>query len=236
MHKFGMVVVAAMLLVGTGAVQAADNDDAQLTQQCPGIAKWVQARKAEEAAAHRASPAAKPTQPALRAELLAMSAADQQARNAFIANGNQGKALGQAIMDVDARNLSRIRQIDAEQGFPTVTQVGHDGVVAAWLLVQHADRDPSFQQQVLDKLQSRPDHGGISAQNYTLLVDRVLVAQHQPQRYGTQFKVVDGKLQADPIFDPANVDHRRAAAGLPPLADYECVLRVSYRMPVEGAR
>lgn len=234
MRKFWIMVAAAMLLVGAGAVRAAGDDDAQLARQCPGIAKWIQARKAGMAAVHQSGTAAKPTQPALRTELLEMSHADQQARNAFVASGNEGKMLGQAIMDADARHLPRVRQIVTQQGFPTVAQVGEDGVAAAWLLVQHADRDPAFQLHVLDELNARPDHGGVGAQQYTLLVDRVLVAQHRPQRYGTQFKPVDGKLQADPIEDVAHVDRRRAAVGLPPLADYECVLRASYHMPVSS--
>ena len=53
------------------------------------------------------------------------------------------------------------------------------------------------------------------------LIDRLLVAEGKPQRYGTQFHVVDGKLVPHPIEDEASVDLLRAFAGLPSLAEYK---------------
>lgn len=226
---------AAVLLV-CGALttaQAADDWDAQVAKQCPRMAAWMQAKEAEVAAQRKAHPAGKPGEPALRAELLKMRDADEKARNAAIADGFKHPELIKAMLAVDAANLPRLRQIVATQGIPTLAQVGEDGVEAALLLVQHADRDPAFQTKVLDQLQASPDHGGVSAQQFTLLTDRVLLAQHKPQRYGTQFKMKDGKLQADPMEDPVNVDKRRVAAGLPPLADYACMLSIEYRTPAK---
>lgn len=234
MRRLGTGSIAALFALVGMAAHAFDAEDVEMARQCPAMAAWIHAAKAGEAAAEKARASTRPSAPALRAELLAMKAADQKARDAFAASGGKDTASIEAFLAVDARNLPRIKAIDASQGFPTLAQVGHDGLVAAWLLVQHADRDPAFQMHVLDELQARPDRGGISVQNYTLLVDRVLVAQHKPQRYGTQFKAVDGKLQPDPIEDPANVDKRRAAAGLPPLADYECALRVFYKLPASS--
>jgi hypothetical protein len=227
--------MAALLVAGGMAgARAGDIDDAQLAHRCPSMAAWIKAHKAGAEADRKAHSPARPSQPALRAELLKMSDADQQARDAVNADGGKHPAPIRAMLAVDARNLPRIRQIDAGQGFPTPAQVGYDGVQAAWLLVQHADSDPAFQLHVLEELQARPDHGGVGAQDFTLLTDRVLVAQHKPQRYGTQFKMKDGELQPDSIEDPVNVDRRRAAAGLPPLADYACLLRSSYGLPAKS--
>ncbi|MFC4455103.1 DUF6624 domain-containing protein [Deinococcus sonorensis] len=50
------------------------------------------------------------------------------------------------------------------------------------------------------------------------LIDQALIALGGPQRYGTVTKVVGGQVKPLPIDDPAHVDARRAAAGLPPLA------------------
>lgn len=208
-------------------------DDAQMARQCPGMAAWVKAREAEAMARRKAHPPAEPTEPGLRDELLKMSDADQKARNAVIADGGHDPAAIKIMLAVDARNLPRIKAIDARQGFPTLAQVGSDGVGAAWLLVQHADRDHAFQAHVLGELKPRLHEGGISAQDYALLTDRVLVAQHKPQRYGTQFKIIHGRMHVDPIEDAADVDKRRAAIGLPSLADYRCVLGMVYRMPAK---
>jgi hypothetical protein len=59
-----------------------------------------------------------------------------------------------------------------------------------------------------------------SASHMAYLTDRVLVADGKPQRYGTQFHSVDGKLQPRPTEDPANLDARRKSVGLPPMAEY----------------
>ena len=52
------------------------------------------------------------------------------------------------------------------------------------------------------------------------LTDRVAVQAGRPQRYGSQFKIRDDGIVFDPIEDSATVDERRAALGLPPLAEY----------------
>lgn len=234
MHKVWLWGMAGLMVVTVVAAQAADSSDAQMARQCPNLAAWIQAKKVEVAAQRKAHPPTKPTEPALRAELLKMSDVDQRVRNAAINGGGKRPELFAAITRVDARNLPRIKQIDASQGFPTRAQVGRDGVQAAWLLVQHADSDPVFQAHVLAELQPRVREGDIQGQPYAMLTDRVLVNQHKLQRYGTQFGAVKGQLQADPMEDPANVDKRRAAIGLPPLADYECLLQMSYKMPVKS--
>jgi len=61
-----------------------------------------------------------------------------------------------------------------------------------------------------------------SAGDLAYLVDRVRVAKGQPQVYGTQLGAgPDGELiPRTPIEDEANVDARRAAAGLGTLEEY----------------
>ena len=58
------------------------------------------------------------------------------------------------------------------------------------------------------------------------LIDRVLVAEGKPQLYGTQVSIEDGIVTPrTPIADEANVDARRAAAGLGLLEEYYEELR-----------
>jgi hypothetical protein len=61
-----------------------------------------------------------------------------------------------------------------------------------------------------------------------MLADRVAVHRGQPQRYGTQAKLLDGRMVLDPIADSAHVDERRAALGMPPLREYVRVLDSMY--------
>jgi hypothetical protein len=54
------------------------------------------------------------------------------------------------------------------------------------------------------------------------------VAEKKKQRYGTQFRMTDGKLEPSPIEDEANVDRRRKEVGLPSLAEYRKTIEEIY--------
>jgi hypothetical protein len=58
------------------------------------------------------------------------------------------------------------------------------------------------------------------------------------QRYGTQlkFSADDKHMTFDPIADVAHLDARRAAAGLPPLTSYLCLMRAMYGREVVDPR
>src|SRR5690606_20536088 len=160
-----------------------------------------------------------PSDPKLRERLLEMARVDQDARD-----GDWSQAMIEKMLAVDAANLPEIRKIVADHGgLPTARQVGLEGVSAAWLLVQHADRDPDFQHQVLDAIMPLVESGEVSSHDFALLTDRVLVNADKPQRYGSQLMAVDGKWQAKPMEAPEKVDQRRASLGQMPLADYICV-------------
>jgi hypothetical protein len=47
---------------------------------------------------------------------------------------------------------------------------------------------------------------------------------------------VNGRLVAEAIEDEINVDSRRAAVGLPSMAEYALLLADLYKMPVEWPR
>jgi hypothetical protein len=63
-----------------------------------------------------------------------------------------------------------------------------------------------------------------------LLVDRVLIRQGLPQRYGTQFMFVEGGIEFHPIEDPESVDERRADVGLPSIEEYRRMSEQFYRV------
>ncbi|MRW92453.1 hypothetical protein GJ699_20860 [Duganella sp. FT80W] len=152
-----------------------------------------------------------PTQPALRDELLEMSAADQQQRTSPVPGKN-----------VDGPNLKRLKEIVAQYGWPTYVMVGKDGGDAAWLLAQHADRDTPFQRKVLELMQPLLDADQASLKNYAYLYDRI----HDPQRYGTQgWCVSREEWRPFEIEDAAGVNARRKQAGMPPLEAYLAIMK-----------
>ncbi len=158
----------------------------------------------------------------LRAELLRRMEKDQAARRA------RDTAAWQAA---DAENLPWLKQVIAEAGWPTASLVGEDGALAAWLLVQHADRDPRFQRQCLGLLTAAAEQGEASPAHVAYLTDRVLLAEGKQQEYGTQAIGRESGWAARNLRDPADVDERRARAGLRPLAEYLAGMLESYGPP-----
>jgi hypothetical protein len=209
---------------GFDDVHIAIDDDAALLRSDPRwVAVWKAVRAAHEAAQDNVR------DKRLRDELLALMTEDQDARNAFIANMND-PALQARVREVDRKTTARLKEVIAMQGWPGKTLVGEDAAHAAWLLVQHADADGAFQRQCLALIEVAAQAGEATMADYAYLYDRVAVAEHRPQRYGTQYK--DGTPA--PIEDAAHVDQRREAIGLGTMAEYDAQMRAMYGKNLAG--
>jgi hypothetical protein len=161
----------------------------------------------------------------LAAELRHRAERDQAARHYTLETG----AIGD-LVEVDDDNLAWLKQIVEQYGWPGITLVGEQGSDDAWLLAQHADRDPDFQRSLLPLLQHAVNAGDAPPRHLAYLTDRVLVAAGEPQVYGTQYiEDPDGQtLRPHPVTDPDNLDARRATVGLEPAAAYDRRLRNKY--------
>jgi len=146
-----------------------------------------------------------------RAELRRRADVDQAARNALDPD---------AMEQADAENLPWLKQVIADHGWPGRSAVGEDGAAAAWLLVQHADRDPAFQRECLGLLTAAADAAEATKAQVAYLTDRVLLAEGHPQEYGTQITGRDRQWVPRNLRDPDHVDERRAEMSLGPLAGY----------------
>ncbi|WP_440265884.1 DUF6624 domain-containing protein [Dyella sp.] len=238
-----------VLLLASGSASSQDPQDQAIEAACPGVATWQAAQKAAHASQSEEAIAARDAArhfaaPEERRQLLQRAQADQQARDAALAasqgadpDGAAARAVYKHAYEVDGDNLNWLKAQVQRSGFPTVAQVGEQGMSAAFLLVQHADRDPAFQMRVLETLQLRGADKGVKDSELALLTDRVLRAQKKPQRYGTQFDTDPahpGKMVMAPVEDVAHLDERRARMGLLPIADYRCVLDVIYGTATKG--
>ncbi|MEN1706204.1 MAG: DUF6624 domain-containing protein [Planctomycetota bacterium] len=172
--------------------------------------------------------AAEVAMPELRAELLAMKELDQEIRGQLMELAQSGERdpakmmpLAMEMMQTDAKHTARMKEIVEEHGWPKKSLVGKDGAAAAWILVQHADRDVSFQAKCLELITPLVEEGEVAKDDWALLTDRVLLAQGQKQRYGTQTtRTSEGEIELRPCEDLDTLDERRAEVGLPPIDEY----------------
>lgn len=111
-----------------------------------------------------------------------------------------------------------MKQIIDEYGFPGKSQVESGGAKAAWLLIQHADHEPEFQQRCLPLIYETGLLGEIKLERYAYLEDRVLLNANRNQLYGTQWRVIEPtRISVLPLEDAASVEELRTKLGIPPL-------------------
>jgi len=226
----GRMTIILFLTLGSAISSghvAADEADAQkdrVREACPGVAVWERGR-ATASTSEVNLPTA--SNPALRDKLVGMAHADQTSRNIPPEKlASEGAAALDGVNKVDAVNLRNLQEIVRVSGVPTLRTIGGKGMEAFWILVQHADRDPSLQEQVLSALSS--DRQGLPLSEIALLTDRIQVNRGKPQVYGTQFHRENGQFVPDAIQEPGSLAERRRRMDLMPLSDYECVLQATY--------
>ncbi|MCL5774090.1 MAG: hypothetical protein M1536_06890 [Firmicutes bacterium] len=159
-----------------------------------------------------------------------MTKEDQEIRNKVIEAQFNDPALAAKMQEIDSKNLKRMKEIIKRFGWPGESLVGKDGADAAWLLVQHADKDIKFQKQCLVLIKEAVRKGEASKENLAYLTDRILVAERKKQIYGTQAQIIEGRVVFYPIEDEANIDARRKEIGLPTLEEYKKQLEKIYRL------
>lgn len=174
---------------------------------------------------------------ALRQELLLMRNEYQVLSKAIPPKNHESfDAKSAALKAYNRKSTLRIKEIINQYGWPGNSLVGEVGAHAAWLLVQHADMDPVFQEKCLDLLEKAYRNGEASGQNYAFLYDRVMVNKGEKQLFGTQIYLnpKTNEYQFRPIEDEANLNKRRAEVGLQWSAEeYAGVLGFNYKPNLE---
>jgi hypothetical protein len=228
-RRNGLVVIAVAGLLASAwphrsAGARADGDGDTAPSACPGAAAWQHAHPEDALEAlERRDEARTFTDPDLRAQLQQRFDADQRARRDLLAAPHDPDVARQ-VAALDAQNLDWLRKLVHDRGIPSAAQVGENGVRWAWLLVQHADRDPKLQATVLPMFAQRYEAGELSAESLAKLTDRILIALGKPQKFGTQFDWLSGHFKPRGDVDLAAIDAHRQAIGLMPLADYACLM------------
>ena len=173
------------------------------------------------------------TDTALRDRLLKMGAEDQTVRG-FFEHGKPvsnltTKEMIHKLTETDARLTTELRQIVREKGWPTIALVGIDASNAAMLIFTHTP-DHAWQRELLPQLQQLADTDKIDASSLALVIDKELVAEGKLQRYGSQFKFINGTMAMYAVEDPDTLDQRRAKVLLPPMDVYRHMMSDVYHL------
>jgi hypothetical protein len=123
------------------------------------------------------------------------------------------------MVELCRRNAERLNAIIDSVGWPSREVVGGACWALLWVL-QHAISSPNVMRRGLGLLRAAERRGEVDSLHVALLEDRILTLEGKPQQYGTQVDWDDdGVLNPLPIADPGDIDVRRAAVGLGPLAE-----------------
>lgn len=166
----------------------------------------------------------------LRRALLALGRADQAVRPAsHLADSMVSPDFAARMARRDSADARALQTIIDRFGWPTRSLVGVAAADAAFFIAQH---NTSLHEEALALMRALPA-GEYSPTEFAMLEDRVRVGKGLPQRYGTQLSVAGaGPMRFDSIEDLSGLAARRAAAGLPPLDLYRCMIGGMYGRPV----
>ena len=131
----------------------------------------------------------------------------------------------------------RLQDIFNKNGFVGYDLAGEEGSKNFWLMVQHCDHNPDFQNKVLEKMKIEVGKENADPSNYGLLVDRVNLNTGKAQVYGTQvtYNFNTGQAYPKKLEDSTSVNKRRKAIGLEPLEVYlNDMTKMHFRMNKEG--
>ena len=139
------------------------------------------------------------------------------------------KEMMQKLPATDAQLTLGLKQIVKEKGWPTIALVGINASNAAMLILTHT-ADHAWQREMLPLLQALADTDKIDASSLALVIDKELVAEGKLQRYGSQFKFINGKMAMYAVEDPVGLNKRRAKALLPPMDVYKQGMEQIYHL------
>jgi hypothetical protein len=172
-----------------------------------------------------------PPEDALRLELLAMDAEDQAVRAELVAEGRLFQGYAPRMEAVHRALTARLDRLVEQNGWPGRSIAGEDGAAAAFRIAHHAIATPDLQKRFLGLVREASARGEATLLQAAMLEDRVRHLEGRPSLYGTLLDWDEtGRLSPGPVEAPEQLDVRRAALGLPPMAD---ALRTAHSSPRE---
>tara|TARA_R110000868_G_scaffold167787_2_gene402248 strand:+ start:577 stop:1203 length:627 start_codon:yes stop_codon:yes gene_type:complete len=166
----------------------------------------------------------------IESHLIELKKNDQGIRQKLIEVGfdNLTESLRNELDSIDKKNTDSLKRIINDHGWPILSQINKEAKNAFLIIIQHSDKDPEFQQHALKFVKRAYEEGHIKGQDVALLTDQILLAEGKPQKYGTQFNVVNGEFIIFPLENESKVDFYRSELKLPKLEQYIDILKKYY--------
>lgn len=168
---------------------------------------------------------------AMAERLLKIDRIDSALRTPWSDGGFSDRALEAQLQAQVEAAMVWLQRLVERHGWPGRRLVGEDAAAAACRLVQHADGPRAFQDRCLRLVARAAREGDMSLRELAYLTDALRVQRGRRQRFGTKFRRHGQALVPCPIERPAQVDARRRAMGLEPLADYAERIRATFAAP-----
>ncbi len=117
-------------------------------------------------------------------------------------------------------NETKVRHLLDTQGWPEIELIGEQGNRTICNVIQHADNEVRI--LYLPMMRKAVADGNLSAQYLVRAEDRIATERGDLQVYGGQMKYnpETKSFNVWPVYDPVNIDKRRAAIGLGPISEF----------------
>ncbi len=222
-----LIALSPLMVAQNGTTNASQNPNVE-TKTIPA---WeIAANQRHEELIRANGPG---TDTVLRDQLRKMGEEDQAARG--FTHGKHTSPMTREMIQklpaTDAHLTLELKQIVKERGWPTIALVGIDASNSATLILTHT-ADHAWQRELLPQLQALAAADKIDLGPLAMVIDKELIAEGKLQRYGSQFRSINGEIAMYAVEDPANLDQRRARALLPPMDVYKNQMEQIYHLKV----
>lgn len=168
---------------------------------------------------------------AVRAEVIRLSQQTPPAVDSLMAAYGRMQA-------VDAENQRVVSELLEGGGWPEgLSEAANETI---WLVIDHADLE--MQRRWMPLIEAQMAAGRVSKSSYATLLDRMLMRERRPQRYGTQTVSVSHVIDGDstrmeqqcwlwPVEQPERLDSLRNAMELEPIETYLRMVEAVYGIP-----
>lgn len=142
------------------------------------------------------------------------------------------------MQEADAENQRIVSELLDRGGWPI--GISDEAAEIIWLVIDHADL--KMQRRWMPLIEEQVAADKISKSSYATLLDRMLMRENRPQRYGTQTCSLTHIVEDDsthmeqriwlwPVEQPERLDSLRKVMGLAPIATYLREVEEFYGVP-----